>query len=56
MLLTVTSSRHLPLPADQNPRCASAVHIGLEFTVISSIIAAAVPYRDGRDFGLVLEA
>lgn len=52
---TVTSSRHLPLPADQNPWRVSAVHLGLDFTVISALIAAAVPYRDGRDFGLMLE-
>lgn len=44
ILPTVTSSRYLPLPADQNPWRASAVHLGLNFTVISALIAAAVPY------------
>lgn len=33
-----------------------AVHLGLEVTVVSALMAAAVFYREGRDFGLMLES
>lgn len=33
----------------------SAVGLGLEVTIVSALIAAGVPYRDGRDLGLMLE-
>lgn len=33
----------------------SAVRLGLEVTIVSALMAAGVPYRDGRDLGLMLE-